>query len=69
MAVAVFGHFTENQFLDTKFKSSLSSNTNVSSKMGKIQAGDVVEMNGDEMTRVIWELIKVRRILTYLKMR
>ena len=29
--------------------------------MGKIQAGDVVEMNGDEMTRVIWELIKVTK--------
>ena len=27
--------------------------------MAKIQAGDVVEMNGDEMTRVIWQLIKV----------
>merc|ERR1711970_716211 len=66
VAVAVFGHFTENQFLDTKFKSSLSSNTNVSSKMGKIQAGDVVEMNGDEMTRVIWELIKEKLVFPFL---
>jgi isocitrate dehydrogenase len=33
---------------------------------GKISAGDVVEMQGDEMTRVIWDLIKEKLILPYL---
>ena len=33
---------------------------------GKITAGDVVEMQGDEMTRVIWDLIKEKLILPYL---
>ena len=28
----------------------------------KIKAGDVVEMQGDEMTRVIWDLIKEKLI-------
>jgi len=32
----------------------------------KIKAGDVVEMNGDEMTRVIWELIKKKLIFPFL---
>jgi isocitrate dehydrogenase len=32
----------------------------------KISAGDVVEMQGDEMTRVIWDLIKEKLILPYL---
>jgi len=34
--------------------------------MAKIQAGDVVEMNGDEMTRVIWQLIKDKLIFPFL---
>jgi isocitrate dehydrogenase len=33
---------------------------------GKITVGDVVEMQGDEMTRVIWDLIKEKLILPYL---
>uniref|UniRef100_H3D1X0 Isocitrate dehydrogenase [NADP] n=2 Tax=Tetraodon nigroviridis TaxID=99883 RepID=H3D1X0_TETNG len=32
----------------------------------KIRAGSVVEMQGDEMTRVIWELIKDKLIFPYL---
>ncbi|XP_061143420.1 isocitrate dehydrogenase [NADP] cytoplasmic isoform X1 [Syngnathus typhle] len=32
----------------------------------KIKAGSVVEMQGDEMTRVIWELIKEKLIFPYL---
>uniref|UniRef100_A0A8C6MH31 Isocitrate dehydrogenase [NADP] n=1 Tax=Nothobranchius furzeri TaxID=105023 RepID=A0A8C6MH31_NOTFU len=32
----------------------------------KIKAGAVVEMQGDEMTRVIWELIKEKLIFPYL---
>ncbi|XP_013915461.1 PREDICTED: uncharacterized protein LOC106543879 [Thamnophis sirtalis] len=32
----------------------------------KINGGSVVEMQGDEMTRVIWELIKEKLILPYL---
>ena len=32
----------------------------------KIRAGDVVEIQGDEMTRVIWDLIKEKLILPYL---
>ena len=32
----------------------------------KISAGDVVEMQGDEMTRIIWDLIKEKLILPYL---
>uniref|UniRef100_A0A8C5HV51 Isocitrate dehydrogenase [NADP] n=2 Tax=Gouania willdenowi TaxID=441366 RepID=A0A8C5HV51_GOUWI len=35
---------------------------------GKIQAGSVVEMQGDEMTRVIWELIKEKLIFPYLEL-
>uniref|UniRef100_A0A3B3BWH7 Isocitrate dehydrogenase [NADP] n=1 Tax=Oryzias melastigma TaxID=30732 RepID=A0A3B3BWH7_ORYME len=34
----------------------------------KIKAGSVVEMQGDEMTRVIWELIKEKLILPYLEL-
>lgn len=34
--------------------------------MGKIQGGTVVEMLGDEMTRIIWELIKEKLILNYV---
>ncbi|XP_007898314.1 isocitrate dehydrogenase [NADP] cytoplasmic [Callorhinchus milii] len=34
----------------------------------KIQAGSVVEMKGDEMTRVIWELIKDKLIFPYLEL-
>lgn len=32
----------------------------------RIKGGDVVEMQGDEMTRVIWDLIKEKLILPYL---
>ena len=34
----------------------------------KIPGGDVVEMQGDEMTRVIWDLIKEKLILPYLNL-
>ncbi|XP_053554602.1 isocitrate dehydrogenase [NADP] cytoplasmic [Bombina bombina] len=34
----------------------------------KIQGGSVVEMQGDEMTRVIWELIKEKLILPYIEL-
>lgn len=34
----------------------------------KIKAGSVVEMQGDEMTRVIWELIKDKLIFPYLEL-
>ncbi|XP_051880846.1 isocitrate dehydrogenase [NADP] cytoplasmic isoform X2 [Pristis pectinata] len=33
----------------------------------KIQVGSVVEMKGDEMTRVIWELIKEKLLFPYLE--
>ena len=33
---------------------------------GKIKGGDVVEMQGDEMTRVIWDLIKEKLILPFV---
>lgn len=33
---------------------------------GKIVGGDVVEMNGDEMTRVIWELIKEKLVFPFV---
>ncbi|XP_053733054.1 isocitrate dehydrogenase [NADP] cytoplasmic [Synchiropus splendidus] len=36
--------------------------------MSKIKAGSVVEMQGDEMTRVIWELIKEKLIFPYLEL-
>jgi len=35
--------------------------------MGKIKAGAVVEMQGDEMTRIIWDLIKEKLILPFLE--
>ncbi|NWQ68881.1 IDHC dehydrogenase, partial [Neopipo cinnamomea] len=35
-------------------------------KMSKISGGSVVEMQGDEMTRVIWELIKEKLIFPYV---
>ncbi|KAK7154141.1 hypothetical protein R3I94_007492 [Phoxinus phoxinus] len=39
------------------------------SKMSqKIKAGSVVEMQGDEMTRVIWDLIKEKLIFPYLEL-
>ncbi|KTG41468.1 hypothetical protein cypCar_00002312 [Cyprinus carpio] len=42
---------------------------NPGSKMSqKIKAGSVVEMQGDEMTRVIWELIKEKLIFPYLEL-
>uniref|UniRef100_A0A915EI82 Isocitrate dehydrogenase [NADP] n=1 Tax=Ditylenchus dipsaci TaxID=166011 RepID=A0A915EI82_9BILA len=34
--------------------------------MPKIQGGDVVEMQGDEMTRIIWDSIKEKLILPYV---
>lgn len=34
--------------------------------MGKIKGGPVVEMNGDEMTRIIWDLIKEKLILPFV---
>lgn len=34
----------------------------------KIKAGAVVEMKGDEMTRIIWELIKEKLIFPYVDM-
>ncbi|EDL00224.1 isocitrate dehydrogenase 1 (NADP+), soluble, isoform CRA_b, partial [Mus musculus] len=34
----------------------------------KIQGGSVVEMQGDEMTRIIWELIKEKLILPYVEL-
>ncbi|XP_064634606.1 isocitrate dehydrogenase [NADP] cytoplasmic-like [Lineus longissimus] len=34
--------------------------------MGKIKGGDVVEVKGDEMTRIIWEDIKEKLILPYV---
>uniref|UniRef100_A0A4X2K9E2 isocitrate dehydrogenase (NADP(+)) n=1 Tax=Vombatus ursinus TaxID=29139 RepID=A0A4X2K9E2_VOMUR len=34
----------------------------------KINGGSVVEMQGDEMTRVIWELIKEKLILPYVNL-
>lgn len=36
--------------------------------MGKITCGPVVEMLGDEMTRIIWDLIKEKLILPFLDM-
>lgn len=34
----------------------------------KIHVGSVVEMQGDEMTRIIWELIKEKLILPYVEL-
>lgn len=34
--------------------------------MSKINGGDVVEIQGDEMTRIIWDLIKEKLILPYV---
>uniref|UniRef100_A0AC34GY40 Isopropylmalate dehydrogenase-like domain-containing protein n=1 Tax=Panagrolaimus sp. ES5 TaxID=591445 RepID=A0AC34GY40_9BILA len=34
--------------------------------MAKIHGGDVVEIQGDEMTRIIWDLIKEKLILPYV---
>lgn len=34
--------------------------------MGKIKAGPVVEVQGDEMTRIIWELIKEKLIFPFV---
>uniref|UniRef100_A0A8B9RHK6 Isocitrate dehydrogenase [NADP] n=1 Tax=Astyanax mexicanus TaxID=7994 RepID=A0A8B9RHK6_ASTMX len=46
-----------------------SKRTNFVLKMSqKIKAGSVVEMQGDEMTRVIWELIKEKLIFPYLEL-
>lgn len=37
--------------------------------MSKIQGGDVVEIQGDEMTRIIWDLIKDKLILPYVDLK
>merc|ERR1712135_101741 len=42
------------------------SGSQFSQKMAKINAGPVVEMLGDEMTRVIWDIIKDKLILPFL---
>ena len=34
--------------------------------MSKINGGIVVEMKGDEMTRIIWEMIKEKLIFPYV---
>nr|XP_054757820.1 isocitrate dehydrogenase [NADP] cytoplasmic-like [Lytechinus pictus] len=34
--------------------------------MSKIQGGTVVEMQGDEMTRIIWEAIKTKLIFPFI---
>ena len=34
--------------------------------MSKIACGAVVEIQGDEMTRIIWDLIKEKLILPYV---
>jgi len=34
--------------------------------MGKIKGGPVVEMQGDEMTRIIWDVIKEKLILPFV---
>ncbi|WKY03365.1 hypothetical protein Q1695_004813 [Nippostrongylus brasiliensis] len=34
--------------------------------VGKIQGGDIVEMQGDEMTRIIWDLIKQKLIFPFV---
>lgn len=34
----------------------------------KIHGGSVVEMQGDEMTRIIWELIKEKLIFPYVEL-
>ena len=36
------------------------------STMMKINGGVVVEMKGDEMTRIIWEIIKEKLIFPYV---
>jgi len=35
--------------------------------MGKIKCGPIVEMQGDEMTRIIWDLIKEKLILPHVE--
>lgn len=34
--------------------------------MGKINGGTVVELKGDEMTRIIWEMIKEKLIFPFV---
>ena len=34
--------------------------------MSKIQCGPIVEIQGDEMTRIIWDMIKEKLILPYI---
>ena len=46
-----------------------SSSRFIKAKMSqKIQGGSVVEMQGDEMTRIIWELIKEKLIFPYVEL-
>lgn len=47
----------------------LSQNLNTTMSTKKIQVGSVVEMKGDEMTRVIWELIKEKLLFPYLEIK
>lgn len=41
-------------------------NRTMTSAINKIKCGPVVEMQGDEMTRIIWDLIKEKLILPFL---
>jgi len=45
----------------------LSNNRFNSSNMTKIKCGPVVEIKGDEMTRIIWEMIKEKLIFPYVE--
>lgn len=48
-------HFSSWRFIEVKMSQ-------------KIQGGSVVEMQGDEMTRIIWELIKEKLIFPYVEL-
>ncbi|VDK47190.1 unnamed protein product [Gongylonema pulchrum] len=41
---------------------------NFFSTMSKIKGGDIVEMQGDEMTRIIWESIKEKLIFPFVQL-
>merc|ERR1712048_617942 len=40
--------------------------SHIERSMAKIQGGTVVELDGDEMTRVIWDMIKKQLILPFV---
>jgi isocitrate dehydrogenase len=40
--------------------------SNLKKMISKIPGGNVVEIQGDEMTRVIWDLIKEKLIVPFL---